>query len=101
MKATIDVPDALYRRVKARAAMEGRAIRDVTIELYEHWLVDREVAVGSDAVPAPALAPALAPGRAPLTGAEWLARWKALGEETDRLAVDPRSSVEILLADRR
>lgn len=26
MKATIDVPDALYRRVKARAALDGRAV---------------------------------------------------------------------------
>ncbi len=38
MKATIDVPDDLYRRVKAKAALQGRAIRDVTIELYQQWL---------------------------------------------------------------
>ncbi|MFN8519418.1 MAG: hypothetical protein U0667_08530 [Chloroflexota bacterium] len=42
MKATIDVPDALYRRVKARAALDGRAVRDVTIELYERWLVGED-----------------------------------------------------------
>ena len=41
MKATIDVPDALYRRVKARAAMDGRAIREVTIQLYEAWLAEQ------------------------------------------------------------
>ena len=38
MKATIDIPEALYRRVKSKSALEGRKIRDVTIELYERWL---------------------------------------------------------------
>jgi len=40
MKATIDVPDDLYRRVKAKSALEGRAVREVTIELYRQWLGD-------------------------------------------------------------
>jgi len=38
MKATIEVPDELYRRVKAKTAMQGRAIREVTVELYQKWL---------------------------------------------------------------
>lgn len=38
MKATIDIPEEIYRRVKAKAALEGRAIREVTIELYRVWL---------------------------------------------------------------
>jgi hypothetical protein len=38
MKATIDIPDDLYRRVKARTAEQGRKIRDVTIELFQGWL---------------------------------------------------------------
>lgn len=38
MKATIEIPDELYRQVKARSALEGRAIREVTIELYQAWL---------------------------------------------------------------
>jgi len=38
MKATIDVPDDLYRRVKAKAALQGRAIREVAIELFQRWL---------------------------------------------------------------
>ncbi len=42
MKATIDVPDDIYRRVKAKTALQGRAIRDVTIELYQRWLVESE-----------------------------------------------------------
>lgn len=42
MKATIDVPDELYRRVKAKTALEGRAIREVTVELYQRWLEQGE-----------------------------------------------------------
>ena len=38
MKATIEIPDALYRRVKARSAMEGIPIRAVALELFRRWL---------------------------------------------------------------
>ena len=38
MKATIDIPDDLYRRVKAKTALKGRAVRDVTIELFRNWV---------------------------------------------------------------
>ncbi len=38
MKATLDIPDDLYRRVKARSAMEGRPIRSVAVELFQSWL---------------------------------------------------------------
>jgi hypothetical protein len=73
--------------VKAHAALEGRAIRDITIELYEGWLRERE---------------GLAPdARAPLSGAEWLARWEALGAETARKATDRRMTREILRDERR
>ena len=38
MKTTIDIPDDLYRRVKAKSALEGKAVREVTIGLYREWL---------------------------------------------------------------
>lgn len=38
MKATLDIPDALYRRVKARSAIEGRPVRAVAVELFEQWV---------------------------------------------------------------
>ena len=38
MKATLDIPDELYRRVKARSAMEGRPIRSVAVQLFQSWL---------------------------------------------------------------
>lgn len=50
MKATIEIPDELYRQVKAKSALEGRAIREVTIELYQAWL-RQEVAAGEQRRP--------------------------------------------------
>ena len=38
MKATFDIPDDLYRSVKARSALEGRPLRAVAIELFQNWL---------------------------------------------------------------
>jgi hypothetical protein len=38
MKATFDIPDDLYRRVKARSAVEGRPLRSVAVELFQNWL---------------------------------------------------------------
>ncbi len=42
MKATIDIPDDIYRRVKAKSAMEGRPVREVAIELFCDWLSEGE-----------------------------------------------------------
>ncbi|MCY3943234.1 MAG: hypothetical protein OXG18_05655 [Gemmatimonadetes bacterium] len=38
MKATIDIPDDLYRQVKAEAALRGLTVREVTTRLYRRWL---------------------------------------------------------------
>ncbi len=38
MKVTIDIPDDLYRRVKAKTTSKGRGVRDVTIELFRNWV---------------------------------------------------------------
>ncbi len=44
MKATIDIPDDLYRKVKAKTAEQGRKIREVTIELFQGWLTASQAA---------------------------------------------------------
>lgn len=80
MKATIDVPDDLYRRVKAKSALEGRAVREVTIELYRRWL--REEA-GVERSPS-----------------EWLENWVRLGDELLRDAPEAPPAREILEEDR-
>ena len=40
MKVTLDIPDELYRKVKARSAMEGRPVRSVAVELFQNWLAE-------------------------------------------------------------
>ncbi|MGH7900076.1 MAG: hypothetical protein ACREQQ_19130 [Candidatus Binatia bacterium] len=44
MKATIDVPDEVYRRVKAKSALEGRPVRDVAVELFRNWIAETRTA---------------------------------------------------------
>lgn len=80
----MDIPDALYRRVKARAALEGRAIRDVTIELYERWLAGdtQNATSGPEA-------------------AAWLERWKRMGDTIGERATEPTTTRGILVEDRR
>lgn len=60
MKATLDLPDELYRRVKARSAMEGRPVRAVAMQLFQSWLeapvVTKGVAVTSDLAQNPSVA---------------------------------------------
>lgn len=90
MKATIDVPDALYRRVKARAALEGRSVRDVSVELFEGWLAAAQTGPGG-----------VDEAERPAAAADWLRRWDALGARIDESALDGRSTREILLTDRR
>ncbi|MBI3987731.1 MAG: hypothetical protein HY343_12465 [Lentisphaerae bacterium] len=38
MKTTIDIPEDIYRKVKAKSALEGRPVRDVTITLFRAWI---------------------------------------------------------------
>ena len=85
MKATIDIPDQLYRQVKARAALEGRAVREVTIELYTEWL--GEGGPGSES------------GATAMD--TWLERWAELGRQVRAASVDERPASEIITAERR
>jgi len=38
MRTTIDIPDAMYRRLKARAAGEGRSAKTLILQGVEHVL---------------------------------------------------------------
>ena len=67
MKATLDIPDDLYRRVKARSAMEGRPLRSVAVRLFQNWLDGPP----TEEIPPPPAATALTP--AELATAPWLA----------------------------
>jgi hypothetical protein len=81
MKATIDIPDDLYRRVKAKSALEGRPIRAVTVELYRRWLEEDT----------PALREA---------SAQWLDEWLRLADEASEDAPPGPPAREVLEQDR-
>mgnify|MGYP005841642015 CR=1 FL=1 len=82
MKATIEIPDDLYRRVKAKSALQGRTIRGVTAELYHAWLAD------TPATPAT------------LSPEQWLEEWLKLADVTMHDAPPGPSAREILEEDR-
>ena len=85
MKATIDVPDRLYRQVKARAAVEGRTVRDISIELFEAWLAGE---------PATEVDPREAVSA-------WVRSWDLLADRVAASTVDSRRIRDIVAADRR
>lgn len=83
MKTTIDIPEDLYRKVKAKSAMQGRRVRDVTVELFQHWVEGK-------------------PGKKAKSGSamSWLDDWLKLGEVAGRNAPAGPSAREILERDR-
>ena len=77
-KTTIEIPDELYRKVKAKSALAGRSVREVTEELYRQW-VDSG---GTDAEAG--------------DHAKWLESWLHLADETMRDAPRGPTAVEIV-----
>jgi hypothetical protein len=43
MKATMTIPDELYRSVKAKSALLGLTVREVTVDLFRKWVTDDEI----------------------------------------------------------
>jgi len=43
VRTTVDIPDLLYRRLKARAATEGRSVKSLLLEAAEAGLRNRTV----------------------------------------------------------
>ena len=39
MRTSLDLPDPLFRHLKARAALEGRTLRELVVSLLERGLV--------------------------------------------------------------
>jgi hypothetical protein len=50
MKVTLEIPDDLYRRVKAKSALEGRPVRQVAEELFHAFVHGRPATSASAAV---------------------------------------------------
>jgi plasmid stability protein len=51
MRTTLDLPDALYRRLKIQAAREGRTLREVVLRYLEEGLSRREAGGGPRPLP--------------------------------------------------
>jgi hypothetical protein len=43
MKATMMIPDELYRSVKAKSALLGQTVREVTVDLFRKWVAEDEI----------------------------------------------------------
>jgi hypothetical protein len=71
VKTTIDIPDDLHRQCKARAALEGRSLRDVVVERLADWIA-APVADRADA------------------SAAWLDAWLTVGDPEAAAARIPR-----------
>ena len=41
MRTTVDIPDTLYRKLKARAALEGATVKEVVVRLVRRELTGR------------------------------------------------------------
>ncbi|MGI9218591.1 MAG: hypothetical protein ACR2JA_16525 [Hydrogenophaga sp.] len=59
MRTTLDLPDELMRHLKARAALEGRSLRELVLELVERGLRVQPVTTA----PAPVGLPTVRLGR--------------------------------------
>lgn len=94
MKTSLDLPDDLYRRVKSKSALEGRAVRDVATALFTAWVDGRVLALES----APDV---VAETEAPTAGQQWLARWRALVADVTQATSGSDGLVDQLHRDRR
>ena len=82
MKATMDIPDDLYRQIKSEAALRGLTIREVTTRLYQRWLSEGQARETREA-------PTV-----------WLRSWLEAADEAIHRAPPGRSAREELAADR-
>lgn len=89
MKTSIDLPDDLYRRIKSKSALQGRAVREVATALFTAW-------VNEDGLSSTASASQDGNSRS-----DWLSDWKRLGTVIDEVDVGTPGLVDQLRADRR
>jgi len=80
----MEIPDDLYRLVKARCGLEGRTVREVTEELYRRWLAE---------APTPPATSAEASGK-------WPEDWIAMADRIMKSAPPGPTARELLAEDR-
>ena len=94
MKTSLDLPDDLYRRVKSKSALEGRAVREVATALFTAWVDGRVPALES-------AQDVVAETSAPTAGQQWLARWRALAADVTQATAGSDGLLDQLHRDRR
>jgi hypothetical protein len=97
MKATIDLPDDLCRRVKAKSARQGRPVRAVALELFQCWLAEDSPSAQSSPEQRAVVAGDPTMER---TAEEWPERWFRLADEISKDAPPGPTAREILERDR-
>jgi len=58
MRTTLDLPDPLFRMLKARAALDGTSLKDLVIRLVQRGLSETAQAEPTERAPFPVLIPA-------------------------------------------
>lgn len=95
MKTSLDLPDDLYRQVKSKSALEGRAVREVATALFTAWVEGRVDAMEPDAPARDAIVNAPEPGQV------WLRRWRELRDDVTKATTGADGLVDALIRDRR
>lgn len=95
MKTSLDLPDELYRRVKSKSALEGKAVREVATALFTAWVDGQVPDLGTDASDTDTRLARPDPGH------QWLARWRALGADVTKATAQSDGLVDQLHRDRR
>ena len=92
MKTSLDLPDDLYRKVKSKSALEGRAVREVATALFTAWVEGRVGAEESDG--------SAAHSDQADTHQQWLVRWRRLKTDVTQASGGSGGLVEQLHRDR-
>lgn len=95
MKTSIDLPDDLYRLVKSKSALEGKAVREVATALFSAWVADASSAAAGSAVSVADTGAAESPEKV------WLQAWQKLSATIHSTLQGRGGLVELLQNDRK
>ena len=95
MKTSIDLPDDLYRLVKSKSALQGKAVREVATALFSAWVADTATSgAGSTGCDARST-------EADAAQKVWLRTWQKLSADIDSAMQGRGGLVEQLQNDRK
>lgn len=111
MKTSLDLPDDLYRQLKAKSALAGKSVREVATSLFQAWVDERVPASALERAdsgqPEQQSAPPADFGQVrqrsvpPNDSAVWLAEWRSMSRDVANAMQDQPGLVDQLKNDRR